>query len=61
MNLGRKSILATILAMSMAAGLLALAGETMSPDQFANLRMRVETGTALAAIVEHQKDGEMGA
>jgi len=59
MNLGRKSILATSLAMSMAAGSLAFAGETMSPEKFANLRMRVETGTALATIAEHEKDGEM--
>lgn len=59
MHLGRKSILATILAMSMAAGSLAVAAERMSPEQFANLRMRVETGTALAVIAEHEKDGEM--
>lgn len=59
MNLGRKSILATSLVMTMAAGSLALAGETMSPEKFANLRMRVETGTALAAIAEYEKDGEM--
>lgn len=59
MHLGRKSILATILAMSMAAGSLAVAAERMSPEQFANLRMRVETGTALAIIAEHEKDGEM--
>lgn len=59
MHLGRKSIFATILAMSMAAGSIALAGERMTPEQFANLRMRVETGTALAVIAEHEKDGEM--
>lgn len=59
MHLGRKSFIATILAMSMAVGSLAFAGERMSPEQFANLRMRVETGTALAVIAEHEKDGEM--
>ena len=59
MNLGRNSVCAGALAVLVGASTLALAGETMSPEKFANLRMRVETGTALAAIAEHEKDGDM--
>lgn len=59
MNLGRKSVCAGALAVLVGASTFALAGDRMSPEQFANLRMRVETGTALAAIAEHEKDGEM--
>lgn len=59
MKLGRKSVFAGAVLALVGATSLALAGETMSPEKFANLRMRVETGTALAAIAEHEKDGEM--
>lgn len=59
MKLGRKSAFAGAVLALVGATSLALAGETMSPEKFANLRMRVETGTALATIAEHEKDGEM--
>ena len=59
MKLGRKSVFAGAVLALVGATSLALAGETMSPEKFANLRMRVETGTALATIAEHEKDGEM--
>ncbi|MFZ5672834.1 MAG: hypothetical protein ACOZAM_07710 [Pseudomonadota bacterium] len=59
MYLGRKTVCAGALAVLVGGSTLTMAGETMSPEKFANLRMRVETGTALATIAEHEKDGEM--
>ncbi|MGE0242260.1 MAG: hypothetical protein AB7S59_26355, partial [Parvibaculaceae bacterium] len=54
-----KSVFALAVIAATALAPLALAGEAMSPEKFANLRMRVETATALAAIAEHEKDGDM--